>query len=189
MEKKPEELEPQNPPVESAPKADDVVTIPKAELDDIKHKAEVSSQNFERLKKAEQDNAELEQALEALKDNDVPSEDERVKKLETELKDVQGELAKSKVLDKYPVLKDLQGELDAFRADPENKGMNLQTAAKAFLTEKGLLEPTRKGVEKGSGGPRQALSTGMSDSDIKNLRETNYKKYREMVIKGQIKTS
>ena len=187
MENKPEVLETQNAPVEPEPESDDVVTIPKSEFESIKHKADVSSQNFERLKKAEQDAADLQTALDNLSNNEVPSDGERVAKLEAQLKEVQGELAKGKVLEKYPILKDLGGELDAFRAEPENKGMNLQTAAKAFLTEKGLLEPTRKGVEKGSGGQRQALSVGMSNSDIKNLRETNYKGYLEAIRKGQIK--
>lgn len=52
MENNPEVQETHNIP-------DDVVQVKKAELDEIMKRAEASSQNFERLKKAEQDKIEL----------------------------------------------------------------------------------------------------------------------------------
>jgi hypothetical protein len=55
--------------------------------------------------------------------------------------------------------------------------------------EKGLLEPVRKGLEKPTGGDRTPLSSGMSTEEVKSLRETDYKKYREMLKKGLIKFS
>ena len=93
------------------------------------------------------------------------------------------------MIESHPQLKELWSDFEEFRSDPDNKGMNMKTSAKAFLVEKGILEPQRKGLEKPTGGPRAPVSTGMTTEDIKNLRETNFKKYEEMLAKGQIKFS
>lgn len=84
----------------------------------------------------------------------------------------------------HPILKEKWTEFETFREDPDNKGMNLRTAAKAFLVENGLLDPVRRGLEKTTGGDRVPPSTKMSNEDIKHLRETNFKKYTEMLEKG-----
>lgn len=187
MEEVPEVLPPQNPAEVIAPNAD-VIEIPKAEYDDIKHRADVSSQNFERLKKAEEDLAE---ARAQLQNNFVPSDpdNERVTKLEATVSDLKTQLSKSEVIELHPMLKEMWSDLESFRADPENKGMNLRTAAKAFLVEKGLLDPQRKGLERSTGGGNVPVKTGMNAEDVKKLRETNFKKYSEMVRKGQIEVS
>lgn len=97
------------------------------------------------------------------------------------------ENAKKDVLISHPILKEKWEEFETFRADPENKGMNLRTAAKAFLTENGLLDARRPGLEKTTGGTRIPVSDKMSVDDIKTLRETNWPKYLDMVRKGLIK--
>ena len=187
MENNIEVLDPQNNQEngEVLPPAPEV-TISQTELDDLKHKAEVSSQNFERAKKAET----------ALKEKELPEvnlnleyEDESVKKLASELSEIKEKLAKSEVLEKYPQIKEVWEEFENFRNDEENKGMNINTAAKAFLVEKELLKPTRIGLEKPTGGQRVPISTGMSSEDVKKLRETNYRKYLDMLSKDQIKIS
>jgi len=191
MEEKTEEKEPQTNPetevekTEEAPKAE----ITSEEIDDLKHRAEVSSQNFERAKKAEARIKELEK--ETLSDNDKLSEidDEEISKLKDDLSTVKDELAKGKVLERYPDLKEVWSEFDEFRTDDENKGMNLNTAAKAFAIEKGLLEPNRKGLEKSTGGDKAPAPSGMTAEEVKNLRENDYNKYRDMLKKGQIKMS
>ncbi len=94
---------------------------------------------------------------------------------------------KSDLISANPVLKEKWEEFETFRNDPENTGMSMKTAAKAFLAENGLLDPSRKGLEETTGGPRENPSQGMSVEEIKNLRETNFPKYKEMVKKGQIK--
>jgi hypothetical protein len=67
--------------------------------------------------------------------------------------------------------------------------MSLKTAAKVFLTEKGLTgETQRKGLEKPTGGDRTPIVSGtMTAEDAKRLRDTDYRKYSDMVRKGQIK--
>ena len=107
--------------------------------------------------------------------------------VKSELSEVKSELAKKDLLLSQPILKDKWEEFETFRSDPENKGMNLRTAAKAFLTEKGLLDVSRKGLEKTTGGPRVPTISGMNVDDVANLRKNNYKKYQELLKKGQIK--
>jgi len=168
----------------------EVVTIPKQEFDDLQHRAGVSSQNFERLKKAQEDIADLESKIAELQARPDPSGDnsEALGKLAADLAELKAKQVKSEVLETYPQLKEVMGDFESFVADENNKGMSLKTAAKAFLTEKGLLDPTRKGLERPTGGDRAPAPTGtMTAEDAKKLRETDYKKYRELVKKGIIK--
>jgi hypothetical protein len=174
---------------EVQPEATEEVKISAKELEDLKHRAEVSSQNFERLKKAEKELQELKSA--DLEDNQtlIEDEDETVGKLKSDISTIKATLEKSDVLNTYPVLKEVWSEFDSFRADPENAGMSMKTAAKAFIVEKGLNEQKRKGLEKPSGGQRQPVQSGMSAEEVKSLRQNNFKKYMEMLKKGQIKIS
>lgn len=138
----------------------------------------------------------LEDELEKLKETPAPSdvfsdEGKALQKLIAEsnerIEALTHDNAKKDVLISHPILKEKWEEFETFRADPENKGMNLRTAAKAFLTESGLLDARRPGLEKTTGGPRVPVSEKMSVEDIKTLRETNWPKYLEMVRKGLIK--
>lgn len=185
---------PQNPepPAPIPPKGNEVdtVTIPKSEFEDLKHRADVSSQNFERAKKGEQKVEELQAEIESLK-TQVPSDfrDERVGELQAEIAQIRAKQAKSDLVEKYPVLKGEWDAFEAFRNEPDNKGMNINTAAKAFLTEKGLLgsPQPRAGLERPTGGQPAPVQTGkMSAEEAKKLRESDPKKYRDMLKKGLI---
>src|SRR3990167_5694608 len=128
---------------------------------------------------------EVEQRLLTLEEGlnpSVPSETEGedISSLRAELAEVKTKQQRSEVIESYPALKEVWSDFEEFRLDSDNKGMNMRTAAKAFLTEKGLLEPKRKGLEKPTGGPRVPLLTGMTAEEVKHLRETNFKKYEEM---------
>lgn len=85
----------------------------------------------------------------------------------------------------YPALKDKQAEFQTYLQ--ENPGVRPEIAAKAFLVDHNLFEaPARKGLENSTGGAREPQKTGMSAEDIDNLRNTNYRKFSDMVRKGQI---
>lgn len=85
----------------------------------------------------------------------------------------------------FPQLKDMTPEFQEFRKEyPRHKAENI---AKLFLTEKGLLETPRQGLEKPTGGPKVPVSTDLSVDEVTKLRTTDYKKYTEMLRKGQIK--
>lgn len=111
----------------------------------------------------------------------------QISNLKSELSEVKTELTKERLISTNPIFKEKWEEFEEFRSNPENKGMNMRTAAKAFLVENGLLEPTRKGLEKPTGGQRTPISSGMTADEVKTLRQTNYTKYKEMIQKGLIK--
>lgn len=188
MEEIVEGPEPQNTPEGTTPSVEEsTVTLSKAELEALQHKAEVSSQNFERAKKAETKLRELE----SISFTEVPSDEDagRVAKLESDMAEIRARDAKRDVIESNPILKEHWNDFESFRESEENKGMNLKTAAKAYLTEKGLLEPKRIGLEKPTGGTRAPVSVGMTAEEVKNLRETDFRKYTDMLMKGQIQVS
>ena len=117
------------------------------------------------------------------------TEGEDIAALKVELAEIKRKQQRSEVLETYPELKDKWADFEEFRSDPENKGMAMRTAAKAFVVEKGLSGSPRPGLEKPTGGQRVPLTSGISVEDVKTLRETNYKKYLELLKKGQIKFS
>ena len=137
----------------------------------------------------------LEEELETLKSSAL-SEDEvfsdegkALKKQITALTEKINSIEEDKnlqaVYSQYPVLREKSEDFDTFRAEyPRTK---LGNVAKLYLAENGLLEPTRKGLEKTTGGPRTPISSGTTAEDAKILRETNFKKYQEMLSKGLIK--
>lgn len=177
MENQIEALEPQKIQEEEV----QTITLTQQELDDLKHKAEVSSQNFERAKKAE---AAL-KALESNTNNEVSNDNE----LKGEIKSIKDKLAKQEVLEVHPELKDKWTELEQFRQLEDNKGMNLKTAAKAFMVENGLLESRRDGLESKTGGDRQPIKTGMTVEEAEELRKNNHRAYQDALIKGLIPNS
>lgn len=107
--------------------------------------------------------------------------------LEGEIKSIKEEKALQEIISKFPVLKDKTEELKNFSQDYPNT--DLAKVAKLYLSENGLLETPRKGLEKPTGGTRTPTSSGMTAEDVKTLRETNYKKYQDMIMKGQIKVA
>jgi hypothetical protein len=100
------------------------------------------------------------------------------------------EMEEAKELDglqsQYPILREKAAEFETFKAEyPRTK---LANVAKLFLAENDLLEPSRKGLEKTTGGNKTAApSEGMTAEDVKILRETNPAKYRDMIMKDQLK--
>lgn len=165
---------------------EETVTLSKAELEDLKHKATVSSQNYARLKKLEEENKTL-KSLETPVLSEL--EDDRYSQLESEVSEMKTKLSKSEVTEAYPAIKELWSDFETYLADPENAGMPMKTAARVFLSEKGVLKPKRLGLEHPTGGSKAPLSTGMSTEDVKRLRETDFKKYTTMLKKGQLKFS
>lgn len=112
-----------------------------------------------------------------------------VDSVKTELTRTQEELAMERVLSANPQLKDKKAEFEEFRLDPSNAGMSLQTAAKAFIVEKDLVEKSpRKGLEPASGGGRTVPQIGMTPDEIDNLRVTNYREYAKRIRNGTLNT-
>lgn len=108
--------------------------------------------------------------------------------LEAQLAEIREQNATKDLLLQNPVLNEHLVEFNEYRENPENKGMTIQTAAKVFMVEKGLLgTKPRIGLEKPTGSTREPSTVGkMTAADARKLRETNFKKYQEMVLKDQI---
>lgn len=145
-----------------------------------------------REKKALEDELALRSSAPPVPTGDEPFSDEGkliVEKYVTPLQQtvvsLQDELALKDVQAQFPMLKELSGEFDEFRKDyPRHK---LANVAKLFLSEKGLIDTPRQGLEKPTGGDRTPPSTGMTSEEIKTLRTTNWPKYQDMLRKGLIK--
>ncbi len=115
----------------------------------------------------------------------------KIGELEKALAETRTNEAKRDLQAQHPVLAEKWSDFEEFRQHPDNKGMNIRTAAKAYLIEQGAIEARPRGLEQPTGGTdRTAPPTApgvMSAEDLKTLRETNFKKYQEMLQKGQIK--
>lgn len=86
----------------------------------------------------------------------------------------------------YPVLKEHLNEFNEYRL-AEHPRAKVQSVAKLFLAEKGLIEGRRVGLENPTGGSRAPVSQGMTAEDVANLRKNSWKKYQELLSKGLIK--
>lgn len=190
---KPEAGEPQKTPQTEVPPVKKV-EITKEELNELKHKAEVSSQNFERAKKAEDKLRVLETPNtinEVSSENDAWSDEGKLivgklSPLEDKINSLEERLALKDIQATYPMLREVSSEFDEFRKEyPRHK---MENVAKLFLSEKGLLDSPRKGLEKPTGGPKNQKTPGtMTNEEVKHLRETNFRKYADMLKKGLIK--
>jgi len=113
--------------------------------------------------------------------------EKKINDLGQQITDLTSGNLKRELQDSNPIFKEKWDEFETFRQLPENTGMPLKTAAKAFLIEKGQMDPTRPGLENPTGGPRVPVTPTMTAEDVKSIRENVPRKYREMVEKGQIK--
>lgn len=113
--------------------------------------------------------------------------DTKISALEAELRASRQDREMASVTNKFPAIGDKREEFEQFIAD--NPGMRLETAAKAFLVENDLLEPTqsRKGLESGGGGGRAPVTTGMTPEEIDSLRVNNYNEYARRIRAGTLK--
>ena len=157
----------------------------------------------ERRRISEIKRKELEEQLLILKNSSTSTEGEafsdegklleqkinsRTQALEAELAKIKDESATRELLSQNPVLKEHLTEFNEYRDNPDNGGMSIQTAAKVFMVEKGLMDTKKRvGLEKPTGSTREPSTVGkMTAADARRLRETNFKKYQEMVLKDQI---
>ena len=149
------------------------------------------------LKEEREKRQQLEEKLQALEssalsEDDVVSDEgkilrDEIKSLRSEISDIRQDSVKKDLLTANPILKEKWSEFEEFRTDPDNKGMNLRTAAKAFLVENGLIDAPRKGLEKSTGGTKVPVQSGMTAQEAEYLMKNDFKKYQELIKKGQLK--
>ncbi len=191
METPTEGLEPQK---IQEPVVSEKVQLTQAELDDLKHKAEVSSQNFERAKKAEERVKILESQntnIEAPSDTEVFSDEGKalqgkISTVEQQMAELREERDLERLYNQYPLLKEKSSDFIEYRK-AEHPRAKLESVAKLFLVENGLLETKRVGLENHTGGDRSPMTSGMTTEQVRDLRDKNPRKYREMLKSGQVK--
>ncbi|MAD98705.1 MAG: hypothetical protein CMB99_15385 [Flavobacteriaceae bacterium] len=153
------------------------------------------------LKEERTKRKDLEKKVKDLESSSAPSgddyqEEDDADSLRKQLKDTNARLdamESQSTLDglekQYPALKDKADEFEDYRDDPDNAGMSVKTAAKAFLAENGLLggkSKARPGLEKPTGGSKVPQGK-LSKDDIKELREKQPRKYQRMIQDGTLK--
>jgi len=106
--------------------------------------------------------------------------------LSAKISQMEDDKALDKLYEQYPVLKENSDKFNEFRRT-EHPRAKIESAAKIYLAENGLLENRRVGLENPTGGDRAPISTGMTADDVSNLRKNNWKKYQELLSKGLIK--
>jgi len=89
------------------------------------------------------------------------------------------------IMAKYPALKDVRNEFDEYRK--RYPLVELESIARLFLSENGMLNTKRKGLERPTGGDKTPQPSGMTSQEAETLRKNNGRKYRDMLKKGQIK--
>lgn len=112
---------------------------------------------------------------------------DKISGLESTINALKEDNIKKQLQDSNPILKEKWNDFELYLLKPENKGMSLSTASKAYLIENGMFDAPRVGLETPSGGPRTPVTGALSADEIKRIRETDPAKYREMLEKGQIK--
>lgn len=130
--------------------------------------------------------ARLELELEQAKNKNNPAPDEALRR---DVESMKQDLAKREVLEANPILKDKWNDLEAFRALPDNQGLSIKTAAKAFIIENNLSDLSRVGLESKTGGDRQPVNTGMTVEQAEELRKNNWRGYQDALQKGLIPNS
>ena len=109
-------------------------------------------------------------------------EPDRVSRLENELLNIK----RDNLISRTPALADKRKDFEDYL--DENPEIPLESAAKIFLAERGLLEPpvARKGLQQGSGGQKTAPKTGMTGKEVEDLRKNFPKRYAQMLQRGEI---
>lgn len=146
---------------------------------------------FERQKRQEAEDKLKQQETTDPFEPEVISDEAKILKgqidtLSGKISQLEDEKALEKILVQYPVLKENLDKFNEFRL-AEHPRAKIESVAKIYLAENGLLESRRVGLENPTGGDRAPVSQGMTPDDIANLRKTNWKKYQELLSKGLIK--
>lgn len=94
--------------------------------------------------------------------------------------------------DEFKGIKGKESEFKRFAKKKDNIGLPMTILAKSFLFDvqddipKPHTPTLTPGLEKGTGGPRTPTKTKISLEDSRTIRQTDYKRYMELVKSGQI---
>jgi hypothetical protein len=141
----------------------------------------------ERIRLLEEENNQLKSSINP--NADIYSDEgkilkEQITSLETKIASIEEEKELEKIYSKYPLLRENANEFIEYRK-AEHPRAKIESVAKLFLAEKGLFETQRPGLERTTGGSRSPINVGMTAEDVDKLRTTNYKEYKQRLMRGE----
>ncbi len=114
--------------------------------------------------------------------------EQKISVLNEKIKLIEEEKDFEKLFNQYPLLREKADEFKEYR-QAEHPKAKLESVAKLYLVEQGLLESPRKGLETPTGGARTPFTSGMTVEDVANLRKNNFKEYQRLIKEGKLKFS
>lgn len=190
------EVDPTKVPPEEKKPVDPPALAPAPEPKEVKTP---SNELLAALKEEREKRKELERQLIELRGSKVsalPVDDmsdeglalkQRIDDLQKIIDDMKSKEDLAVVTSQYPQLKDKMTEFELFRVG--RPGYELKDVALLFLTENNLMDskPSRKGLEKPSGGSKTPTNTGqISAADVDRIRSTQPRLFIQMVRDGRI---
>ena len=110
------------------------------------------------------------------------------KKVDEWVEKVDKYLEEDGLLEKHPELEGREAEFRSFCLKPTRRGVEFEDLISAFLFN---IKPEKQHrgslLETGSGGPKELKPKELTASEIKRIRETDQKKYRQLIKEGKIK--
>jgi hypothetical protein len=176
-------------PEEIAPSAPGSKTDSELLLKSLQEERDKRKNSEEKIKNLEEELDNLKSSI--LPDTDVYSEEgkalqAKISSVEAKLVSMEEERNLERIFSIYPILKENADDFNEYRK-AEYPKTKIESVAKIYLAEKGLLETDqRKGLEKTTGGTRGPAPVGMTIEDVENLRKTNYKKYKQLLMEGKL---
>lgn len=169
------------------PQEEEQQEIAEEDLEELKRRADVSSQNFERAKKAEAEKKALQEKIAQLEAGYVQTDyqvDPQIAQLTERLNRIEEEKQLDSIRTQFPILSDKKDEFEEYRK--EFPGVAVDKVAKLFASENVQDAPQRKGLEKGGTRKTPPASGKMSADDVKRLRTENYKEYSRRILAGTL---
>lgn len=99
-------------------------------------------------------------------------------------------VTKKTLLDEYPQLEGKEDDFKTFAMKPSRRGVDLEDLARAYLYNADPAPPKHRGslLETGTGGPREKeTNRGYTPEEVKRIRETDQRKYQQLIKEGKIK--
>lgn len=168
--------------VKTEPKSPEAPDEPTDELkEEPKGSKTPETQLYKSLREEREKRKELEQRLEALEEGSTPRE-ESAETLQQDILD----LKLDKFVTQYPALEDKRDELNEYIE--ENSNIPLDKAVNLFRLEKGLIDsqPTRKGLEKATAGPKEAPKPKWTPEELDHMREHEPRKWEKLIDSGEL---
>jgi chromosome segregation ATPase len=176
----PEDVKPVIEDVKTEPKSPEPTEQPsEEEQEQPKGSKTPETQLYKSLREEREKRKELEQRLEVLEEGSSPKE-ESAESLQQNIL----ELKLDKFVAQYSALEDKREELNEYIE--ENSNIPLDKAVNLFRLEKGLIEtqPTRKGLEKATAGPKEAPKPKWTPEEIDHMREHEPRKWEKLIDSG-----